>query len=71
MDKRKQALVNKAIENLDKYKLDYTEHNNGIHLKVIAPNDDVYNYYPTTESWTKGSDSRKGFNNMLRDMQLI
>lgn len=64
--------IEKAKRELDKYKLDYTEHNNGIHLRVVAPNQRIYDFYPTTGRWRVEQISKGiGVNNMLRDMQLI
>ena len=69
---RKKKLKNKEFSTLllDRLKIDYTSHNNGIHLKVFN-DDETIDFYPSTGTFIiSGQPKRRGVMKMLKYMGI-
>ena len=67
---RKKKLANKEFSTLllDKLGIDYTSHNNGIHLKVMN-NTETIDFYPSTGTFLiSGKQKQRGVVKMLKYM---
>lgn len=51
---------------LDRHHIDYTSHNNGIHLRVAAADGTVIDFWPSTGKFIGPAGSGRGVFNLLR-----
>ena len=61
---KKENNLKASTELLDALGIDYTSHNNGIHLKVFA-GDEVVNFWPSTGKWISSDTKSRGVQKLI------